>query len=145
MSVRALWVEEEPESLVYERKLAEENGWQITSVATVREALDLVAHRPFDVLLVDLILPLSEYELRRGHVSVDAGLALIRSIRDPLRCGATGHDVPLLVISAVVTPDRKAVVLDSLASPTHYLDKPVDEVKYRQMISEFSAIVGSAK
>jgi CheY-like chemotaxis protein len=141
MVIKVLWVEEEPNSLRFERILAQQHGWQITSVETVSDASRLLNDERFDLVIVDLILPLDEFRKARGHVDPDAGLGLVDSIRNSARMGRTPATVPLLVVSAVVSPDRKARVVAKLTTERYYLNKPVDESAYRSILMELTAML----
>jgi len=138
MPIKVLWVEEEPQSLRYEMKLAEQQGWEITAVATASEALELMNDAAFDLVVVDLILPADSFQLQRGLVDPEVGMQLITSIRDPGRKGCTLPDVPLLVITAVVSPRQKAQVVEKLTSDRYYLTKPLQNEVYREVLIELT-------
>lgn len=138
MSIKVLWVEDEPNSMTYEVMLAEQRGWHITSAETASRALDLVRDRSFDLVVVDLILPQNNYEKERGHFDPYAGIHLIESVRQRTTSGHTPPDVPILVITAVVTDDLRARVLDKLESSRYYLNKPLEEGVYREVVRELT-------
>ena len=144
MSIDVLWVEEEQRSLRYEMRLAEQQGWNITYVDTVSRAIELMNDTAFDLIVVDLILPLEEFHKQRGFVTPKAGIQLIESIRDSSRKGRTPQNVPLLVISAVVSPEQKAKVVKTLASDRYYLTKPLEEDTYRRVLMELTEKLDSS-
>lgn len=144
MSIKVLWVEDEPSSLRYEWKLAEQQAWQITPADTVSRAKDLLNDTAFDLVVVDLILPLDDYHKQRGYVDPDAGVQLVESIRDSTRKGCTPPNVPLLVVTAVVSLDRKAKVVKKLASDRYYLSKPLQENVYCSILIELTQVLAQS-
>jgi len=138
MSINVLWVEEEPQSLRYERKLAEQQGWNITSADTVSRAMELINDTAFDLVVVDLILPSNDFHKQRGYVTPDAGIQFIEAIREPTRKGNTPANVPLLVVTAVVSPEQKARVVKKLTSDQYYLTKPLREDVCRNVFIELT-------
>lgn len=81
-------------------------GYQVSSVGTGAEALQLVATGAPDLMLLDLGLP-----------DID-GTEVIRQLRQ------RGDDLPIIVISARATSEVKGTVLDLGA--TDYITKPFD-------------------
>jgi two-component system OmpR family response regulator len=144
MSLNVLWVEDEPNSLSSEVEIAREHGWNITWAETVSKGLELARSTVFDLVIVDLILPPSEYERQRGYVDPDAGLTLIESIREPSRRGRTMPTVPILVITAVVTERLKAKVLGKLESGRYYLTKPLEIELYEDIVRDLSQRLASS-
>jgi CheY-like chemotaxis protein len=138
MSLNVLWVEDEPDSLRAEVILARNHGWNITWADTVKQSLDLLRDTVFDLVVVDLILPPTDYEKKRGFVDVKAGIGLIGSIREPGRQGRTPPNVFLLVITAVVTDELKAQVVKELESDRYYLNKPLVEEVYIAVVNELT-------
>lgn len=130
MSHRILWVEEEIHTTRWERLSIEAQDSTVVVVRTVAEGLEALQREAFDAVIADLILPPDQYSLLRGVVDPRAGVELVQQIRDPSREGATRHDVKLVVLSAVISPELKAEVLGCLDSPADYLDKPVDEAAF---------------
>ncbi len=142
MSFSVLWVEEEPWTVRFERILAKAKDWIITSVESAAEARRLVSTQHFDAIIVDLNIPTDEFNRLCGKVDVDAGFDLIECIRclDPA-VSTTSPDVPLLVITAVASPERKARVCEHLASSRHYLQKPLGETEYEAALSELQSLM----
>jgi CheY-like chemotaxis protein len=136
MSINVLWVEDEPDSLRYERKLAEQQGWNITSADTVSRAMTLINDTAFDLVVVDLILPLDDFHKQQGYVTPDTGIQFIDAVREPTRKGSTPANVPLLVLTAVISPEQKAKVTKKLISDQYYLTKPLQENAYRRVLTE---------
>ena len=142
MSFSVLWVEEEAWTLRFERRLAEARGWTMFAVESAAEARKLASVQHFDAIIVDLNIPSDEFNRLCGKVDIDAGFALIKSIRslDPV-VSATLPDLPLLVITAVASPERKAKVCEYLASSRHYLHKPLVEAEYESALSELHVLM----
>ena len=134
MAIRVLWVEDEPESLSYQRIWATQQGWCIADADNAQDALEKIREESFRVVVLDLILSESRYAKERGYVNPDVGVNLMRSIRDLPEDNCTPPNVKLLVISAVVTPNRRAAVFEHLTAEEDYLMKPVDKDKYHETV-----------
>ena len=141
MTIKVLWVDEEPHTLRYESRLAEARGWKITWVSSADEGMHLVKRRRFDLLVVDLILPLDEYENQRGVTDVENGLRLVEQIRVPDRKGRTPCDVPMVVVSAVITPKRLNRVLGFLSSRQFLLSKPIPTARFNELLSSVDKLL----
>jgi CheY-like chemotaxis protein len=139
MSIKVLWVDDEPQSLRYEWILAQQQGWHITSADTVSKAMGLIKDTAFDLVVVDLILPWDDFRKQRGNVDPNAGIRLIESIAEPTRTGRTPPDVPLCVITAAdVSIGRKAQENEKLSSIRYCLNKPLEEKVYRDVLQEIT-------
>ena len=136
MTINALWVEEESSSLRYERGRAKELGWEITLCETVIQASELIRSNTFDLLILDLILPMDQSTLHKGMVETEAGITLLKDIRDPSRLGQTSSDVPILIISAVGSMEQRLKVIKMLPDERFFLPKPVDEKAYMKILHE---------
>lgn len=56
--MRVLWVDDDPDiRMVGELTLSFHRGWSVTSLASGREALALQPDAPFDVILLDVMMP----------------------------------------------------------------------------------------
>ena len=144
MSLHVLWVDDEPQSLRYERRLAELHDWNIESALNTESALDLTSKNTFDLLIVDIILPRSQYEQDRGYVNADAGIELLRALRDPGRCASTPADVPIAVITAVVSSEKLARIKDLLGANPKYLAKPIAEEEYERLVTNLSQALSTS-
>jgi CheY-like chemotaxis protein/uncharacterized coiled-coil protein SlyX len=80
-----LWVAERPETHALLVQQLRDNGVRVTMVATTIEALAEVAERAYRLIVSDM----SRKE--DGHYRMDAGLALLRELRD------LGVDIPVVV------------------------------------------------
>jgi CheY-like chemotaxis protein len=140
MAVELLWVEEESGSLRYERKLAAGLGCMITEESTVETALSRLNLSRFDVVVADIILPPDEFSRRRSHVHPEAGIQFLRALRDPRRVGQTPHDVPAMVVSAVVSPDKRSLAIKLLGDDRFYIAKPVDKGAFLSALRELIGV-----
>ena len=138
MPIDVLWVEEEPQSLRYERRLAELQGWRIPSADTVSGAMELINGTRFDLVVADLILPEDDFDKERGVVTPNVGIQLIKWVRETTRQGKTPPDVPLLVITAVISPEQRFRVVDIVGSDRYYLNKPLSEDDCLRTFSELT-------
>jgi DNA-binding response OmpR family regulator len=102
--VRILLVEDEDRIASFIVKGLQSEGHSVDRATGMREALDFVSSRSFDMVLLDLLLP-------DGH-----GSDVLRALR------ATDRDVPVIVLSALGEIDDKVELLDLGASD--YLTKP---------------------
>ncbi len=113
-----LIVEDEPNIRELVRSHLESEGYECVSVADGRGALDLVNRQPFDVILLDLMLPGTD------------GLSLCRAIRNEGR----NREAPILMLTARREEGDKLAGFDHGADD--YLTKPFS-------IKELSARVGA--
>lgn len=102
--MRILLVEDEDRIASFIIKGLQSEGHSVDRAIGMREALDFVSSRSFDMVLLDLLLP-------DGH-----GSDVLRALR------ATDRDVPVIVLSALGEIDDKVELLDLGASD--YLTKP---------------------
>jgi two-component system KDP operon response regulator KdpE len=102
-NARLLVVDDEPQILRALRPGLEASGCEVESVGDAGEALQAVASRPFDVLIIDLGLP-----------DMD-GKDLIAKVRE-------FNDTPILVLSARHAEEEKIAALDLGAND--FVNKP---------------------
>jgi CheY-like chemotaxis protein len=138
MAINVLWVEEEPSSLRYERSRVAQLGWNLIECTTVAEAVKLIQNHTFDLIILDLILPKDESTLKNGMVDTEAGISLLKYIRDPQRLGKTALDVPVLVVSAIGSPEQRFEVIKMLTSERHFIRKPINLNIFIQIIHELN-------
>jgi len=105
---------------VMQRRLREA-GHRVDEASTLEQADHLWRVQAFDVVLLDLNLPLSD----RAHAGLGSGLSLLRSAR------ARGDRTPVLVLTARNRTDERIAGLN--AGADDYLGKPfdLDEVEAR--------------
>ena len=100
---RVLVVDDEPQIVRGLRVVLRNAGFQVDSAGTKEEALDALAHRPPDAVLLDLVLP------------DGSGVDITREVR-------TWSNVPIVVVSAVGDEREKVRALD--AGADDYVTKP---------------------
>ncbi len=100
---RVLVVDDEPQVLRLLRTALTERGYEVATAASGEEALDLLARRPVDVVVLDLVMP--------GM----SGLDVCRALRP-------GSDTPVILLSAHGDERDKVLALDLGADD--YLTKP---------------------
>lgn len=102
--MRILLVEDEDRIASFVTKGLGSEGHAVERAATGREAMGLVRHEEYDLVLLDLLLPDSN------------GRDVLRALR------TTKHATPVLVLSALGEVEDKVELLDSGAND--YLTKP---------------------
>src|SRR4051794_23424451 len=109
---RVLVVDDEPQIVRGLRVVLRNAGFQVDSAGTKEEALDALAHRPPDAVLLDLVLP------------DGSGVDVCRAVRE-------WSELPIIVVSAVGDEREKVRALD--AGADDYVTKPfgADELTAR--------------
>ena len=135
MNPRALIVDDEPAECELVRDALSHAGFEATSVQNPGRALDLLATRPFDVVLTDLNMPgMNGTELCRRisevapHVPVVLVTAFgsIDSAVDALRAGAYDFLTKPFDVDAVALVLRRAVEHRALKCEVDALRRVVD-------------------
>jgi CheY-like chemotaxis protein len=115
---RILWVDDEPDAAFYHRKYLEHvcaGGFEVTQALDVAQALDYLMKQRWDMVILDLILPMQA----GAPVRTAPGLDLLRWIRNE----SPDPGVPVIAVSAY----RKQHVQEELeALGAALLSKPVD-------------------
>ena len=108
MSSRILYVDDDVESREMLKTMLgyADAQYHMSAAGTAEEALELIDSAPFDLYLIDFMLPEMD------------GLSLCRAIRD------RGLREPIIVFTGMVRPDDKKHVL--AAGADAYLVKPND-------------------
>ena len=99
------------------QRLRREGFSDLTEVANGRQALDLVAGRPFDLILMDIMMP-----------EVD-GYEVLRQLKSDLSL----RDIPVIMISAIEAIDSVVRCIDLGAED--YLPKPFNATLLRARIN----------
>ena len=86
------------------RRILESEGYEVSLTSGVKEALELLEEKKFDLLLVDVIMP--EYD----------GMYLIGNVRENL------PHLPILVMSGYPTPET--ISSGMRMGATHFIAKP---------------------
>lgn len=104
MSMRVLLVEDEHKIAAYVKRGLQESGYAVDSVFTGRDALDWVGAAPYDLIILDIMLPVVD------------GLTVCRELRH------RGDRTPVLMLTARDDIDDRVAGLD--AGADDYLVKP---------------------
>ncbi len=102
--MRALVIEDDKQVAEFIVKGLKENGFAVDSAKDGREGLFLAASEPYDVIVLDRMLPLVD------------GLSLLKTLR------TTGSDVPVLILSAMGEVNQRIEGLR--AGSDDYMAKP---------------------
>ena len=112
--MKALWLDEEPNSLTYEQKLFTSRGWSVDLTSHVEDAKLYIMRETYDVVICDLILPRDSFDAETFFVDTNAGIEFIEHMRDVKRNGQTPPSVPIIVCTARLAA---AAALTKFASP----------------------------
>jgi CheY-like chemotaxis protein len=108
--LRVLVVEDDSETLEMLKFILEQCQAEVTAALSVNEALQILEHSGFDVLVSDLAMPDRD------------GYDLIREIRK--RAPDRGGNIPAIALSAYTRPQDRAQAL--AAGFQLHLSKPID-------------------
>jgi len=109
--------DEESNRYTLTQRLQREGFTDLTEVSNGRQALDLVARRPFDLILMDIMMPeIDGYEVLRQ-----------------LKADLTLRDIPVIMISALDAIDSVVRCIDLGAED--YLPKPFNATLLKARIS----------
>jgi DNA-binding response OmpR family regulator len=114
---RLLVVDDEPGNRDLLRRRLEREGYTVLSAAGGREALDVVAREPVDIVLLDVLMPEMD------------GLTVL----DRLKSDATTRDLPVIMISAL--DDLAAIARCIEQGAEDYLPKPFEPAILRARIA----------
>jgi DNA-binding response OmpR family regulator len=104
ISMRVLLVEDEHKIAAYVKRGLQESGYAVDAVFTGRDALDWVGAAPYDLIILDIMLPVID------------GLSVCRELRH------RGDRTPVLMLTARDEVDDRVTGLD--AGADDYLVKP---------------------
>jgi len=102
--MRVLIVEDEPKIAAYVKRGLEEEGYAVDAVSNGRDALDWALAAPYDLIVLDLMIPVVD------------GLSVCRQLRQ------RGDKTPILILTARDALDDRVTGLD--AGADDYLVKP---------------------
>ncbi len=123
--VRVLIVDDEPDAREVVAEMVRRAGAQVSSVASVREAIDAFRRLQPDVLVSDIAMP------------EDDGYALIRAIR--LLAAEDGGATPAIALTAYAREEDRAAAL--AAGFQHHIAKPCDP---HELLSTIGQLVETA-
>src|SRR6266536_5904250 len=114
---RVLVVDDDPLNRMLLTRSLEQKGHRVGSAANGQEALEILRENPFDVVLLDIVMP-----------ELDGVSVLQRLKRDPVL-----QHVPVIMISAVDEIDTVVRCIEMGAG--HYLAKPFHPFVLRALVS----------
>jgi DNA-binding NtrC family response regulator len=101
---RILIVDDDRVVLASCKRILESEGYQVSLTSSVKEALEMLEEKKFDLILVDVIVP--DYD----------GIYLIGNVRETL------PNLPILVMSGYPTPET--ISSGMRMGATHFIAKP---------------------
>ncbi|MGH2907124.1 MAG: response regulator transcription factor [Solirubrobacterales bacterium] len=119
-SERVLVCDDEAQILRALKVVLRDAGYEVTAVATAREALNAAAVRPPDAAIIDLVLPDGD------------GVEICKELR-------TWSEMPIIVLSAVDEEEQKVLALE--AGADDYVTKPFGP---RELVARLSAALRRA-
>ena len=124
-ALRILFVEDDEASLLSGKRILEKSGYAVTTALDGQEALTLLAERDFDLILMDIQLPVMD------------GMEATRIIRGGATLGPVKARIPIIAITAyAMTGDRETFLA---AGMDDYIAKPVDRQSLLEMIRKVMA------
>jgi CheY-like chemotaxis protein len=104
-------------------ELLEVEGHSVAIVANGREAIDAVREHTFDLVLMDMEMPLM------------GGIEAARAIR---RLDAPASDIPIVALTANALPEQEAAC--RAAGMNDYLSKPIDRADLLRAVAEWLSV-----
>jgi CheY-like chemotaxis protein len=124
IALRVLLAEDDRISSFTTKRQLEKTGCPVTVAADGRDALDALSREDFDVVLMDVQMPVMD------------GVEATRAIRNG-EAGARNADVPIVALTAyAMSGDRERFMQ---AGMDGYLAKPVDFDELAEVLSRFKA------
>jgi CheY-like chemotaxis protein len=118
VSLRILIAEDEPQHLAFLERVCLEHGHQVTTVSDGQACLEALGHGRYDLLFLDLIMP------------VVNGTEVLRQMR-----AMTGKALPRVVI--VSSEDDELAIEESVRlGATVYLTKPVPAATVSKVLNQ---------
>jgi adenylate cyclase len=115
---RVLLVDDDRQTRLKLARDLEDGGYSVSQADGGRAALDMLQSEPFDLVLLDLLMP-----------EVD-GYAVLAE----MKADETMRDIPVVVVSAVESPENVEKCMQMGAKD--YLTKPVDVTKLNACVSK---------
>ena len=117
---KVLVVDDQSDNRLIARAYIESFGGHVTDVANGKEAVDRCREQAFDVILMDLAMPIMDGKEATSH---------IRSTENP------NQHTPIIAVTADVTPKVQDACI--AAGMQHYLSKPINAHDLFQSINEY--------
>jgi CheY-like chemotaxis protein len=122
--MRVLIVDDVPANRLVAAGILKKRGHNVMAVANGREALARLEQEDFDVVLMDLLMP------------VMGGVEATRIIRDPASL-VRRHDVPVIAVTAFAEGDGKRDCME--AGMNGYLSLPLRRDALIQTVEQYDA------
>lgn len=119
-SLRILVAEDHPANQFLMRKLLEAGNHQVVAVENGKMAVDAVQAEPFDMVLMDVQMPVMD------------GLSATKAIR---QLDTEAANIPIIAVTADVMPDQIAKILASGANA--HIGKPINPADLFQALVDF--------
>lgn len=103
-------------------KILEKKGWKVHAVENGQQVVDLIGQRPFDLILMDLQMPVLD------------GLKATRIIREIEQ--KTGAHIPIVAMTAHAMEGDEKKCIDS--GMDGYVSKPIDHNRLYEVIESFA-------
>ena len=104
------------------RKILQELGFETLEAADGQEALNLLKKKPFDLVFMDVQMPVMD------------GLTATQKIRDP-KSDVLNHKIPIIAMTANAMKGDKEMCFD--AGMNDYVAKPVDPKEISEKIEKW--------
>ncbi|MDZ7962585.1 MAG: response regulator [Aulosira sp. DedQUE10] len=125
-NLRVLLVDDNEDSLFLTRFILENNGFQVTTVTSVSQALETIEQLKFDILISDIAMP-----------DVD-GYSLIRKIRNSTL--SEQRQIPAIALTALSSDESRSIAL--ISGFQSYVNKPVEPTI---LLSEINRLISNNK
>lgn len=145
MAIKVLWVEEEPDSVRFEMAIAKNMNWDIEQVNSAMKAIELINKKKFDLIILDIIIPIDEFNSKRGLISDEGGIRVLEEIRNPNRKKGTDNNVKVIIITCVMTPKKKEKIIKLLESEKYYISKPIKQKEFIYFLNKVNEELTTSK
>ncbi|WP_027185945.1 response regulator [Desulfovibrio inopinatus] len=120
-SIRILLAEDNPVNQFLARRLLENRGFQVSVASSGSEAIEMIAHHVYDIILMDISMPIMD------------GIDATRRIRE-LGVQVRGKDIPILALSAHSSPDDLAQY--TAAGMNGFIPKPIEKEELFRIVDD---------
>lgn len=133
MPAKILLVDDDPDVMLFNKAVAEENGYEPVTAANGEEGLDLLEKERPELVVLDVLMP------------KQSGIKMYRTIKTDEQW----QDIPVVILSGI---SRRSFLKsqealsefgeDTVPEPEAYLEKPVEADELAQTIQETLNRVG---
>lgn len=118
MGLRILVAEDDPQNMYLVRFLLERRGYEVVPAADGEEAVTAARAAPFDLVLMDMLLPKMD------------GYEATRALREEF-----GAALPIVALTAYSMKGDREAIID--AGCTGYISKPIDPGHFVDQVESF--------